>query len=101
MAKATRRSSARRAKRAPVVANWLCATSLSLEEGPGDGETVRFTRRWAQQSRAAAVWLRDAVSTAVNGHEFHPHVGIVALQQLLDVNAVSDIGLLCLRLRRD
>src|SRR3989442_16025642 len=71
--------------------------SLSLEEGPDHGRPVRFLGRRAQQSRTAPIWLRETESTAVNGHGLHLHVGIVAPEQLLDVNSCGQLGLVRLR----
>jgi hypothetical protein len=41
----------------------------------------------------APVWLRDAMSTAVDGNEFHFHFGVVAPEHLLDLNSVGHLGL--------
>jgi hypothetical protein len=38
------------------------------------------------------IWLRDAMSTAVNGNEFHLHFRVVAPQHLLDANSVGHLG---------
>ena len=49
----------------------------------------------------APVWLRDAMSTAVDGNEFHLHFGVVAPEHVLDANAVGDVGLVRPRYARD
>ena len=49
----------------------------------------------------APVWLRDAMSTPVNGNEFHFHFGIVAPAYLLDVDSVGHLTVICVRCADD